>query len=70
MHRVQLSVFLGSIADTELDELMLEIEDLIDPDRDRVYLFTMSRRELKRTKLLGQAFDKKLVTNEIQSLFL
>ena len=70
LHRVQLSVFLGSLTDNEADELELEVADLIDPDHDRVYFFTMSQRELKRTVLLGQAFDKKLVTNEIQSLFI
>ena len=70
LHRVQLSVFLGSLNDTEADELELELADEIDEDVDRVYLFTMSKRELKRTVLLGQAFDKRLVTDDIQSLFL
>ena len=70
LHRVQLSAFLGTLNDTEADELELELTDEIDPDTDRVYLFTMSKRELKRTVLLGQAFDKRLATAEIQSLFI
>jgi CRISPR-associated protein Cas2 len=30
----------------------------------------MSKDELKNTALLGQAFDKKLITDEIKTLFL
>lgn len=70
LYRVQLSVFLGMLAPTEFDELRLEMEDHVDPDTDKVYLFTMSRRELKRTVLMGQAFDKKLVTDEVRALFI
>lgn len=70
LQRVQYSVFLGTVSDSETDALELDVADLIDPKRDRVYVFSMSKRELKRTVLLGQAFDKKLVTDEIQSLFL
>ena len=70
LYRVQLSVFLGSLSPTEFDELRLEIEDHVDQDQDKVYLFTMSKRELKRTVLLGQAFDRKLVTDEVRALFI
>jgi CRISPR-associated protein Cas2 len=70
LYRVQLSVFLGSLSATEFDELRLEIEDRVDVDKDKVYLFTMSKSELRRTVLLGQAFDKKLVTDEVRALFI
>jgi CRISPR-associated protein Cas2 len=70
LYRVQLSVFLGSLTPTEFDELRLEVEDHVNPEKDKVYLFTMSQRELKRTILLGQAFDKKLVTDEVRALFI
>ena len=70
LYRVQYSVFLGSLSPTEFDELRLEVEDHVDPERDKVYLFTMSKRELKSTVLLGQAFDKKLVTDEVRALFI
>jgi CRISPR-associated protein Cas2 len=70
LYRVQLSVFLGSLSATEFDELRLEIEDDINAEVDKVYLFTMSRRELQRTVLLGQAFDRKLVTDEVRALFI
>lgn len=70
LYRVQYSVFLGSLSASEFDELRLEVEDHIDPDRDKVYLFTMSQQALKSTILLGQAFDKKLVTDEVRALFI
>ena len=49
--------------------LQLQLEELIDETTDKVYIFPMSRGELQQTALLGQAFDKKLVTDEIRALF-
>ena len=68
--RVQYSVFLGTLNRNEKDSLELQIADLIDEERDKVYIFPMSRDELRDSVLLGQAFDKKLITNEVQALFL
>lgn len=70
LYRVQYSVFLGSIEANEKDTLQLQIEDLMNEHEDSVYIFPMSKDELKATILLGQAFDKKLITDEIRSLFL
>jgi len=69
LYRVQYSVFLGKINATERDELRLEIEGLIDTDSDKVYLFTLTKAELKQAILLGQAFDKKLVTDQVKAMF-
>ena len=69
LYRVQLSVFLGSLSKTEFDELRLEIEDWVDADVHKVYLFSMSKQELRQTVLLGQAFDQKLVTDAVRALF-
>ena len=69
LYRVQYSVFLGTMNATEKDALALEIEDLIDEKIDSVYIFPMSRDELNNTALIGQAFDKKFVTDEVRSLF-
>ncbi len=69
LYRVQKSVFLGSLENSEKDSLGLQIEDLIDEEVDSVYLFPMSKDELKDTVLMGQAFDKKLVTDEVRALF-
>lgn len=70
LYRVQWSVFLGEIGDNGKDELQLQIEELIDAAEDKVYIFPMSRQELRQTVLLGQAFDKKLVTDQVKALFL
>ncbi|MBC8155508.1 MAG: CRISPR-associated endonuclease Cas2 [Bacteroidetes bacterium] len=69
LYRVQFSCFLGSLTLNEKDTLQLKISDLINEETDRVYVFPMSRGELQQTALLGQAFDKKLVTDEIRALF-
>lgn len=70
LYRVQYSVFLGTLENNQKDALELQIETLIDPDKDSVYIFPMSKNELKATVLLGKAFDKKLVTDEVKALFL
>lgn len=69
LYRVQKSVFLGTIARNRLDELQLEIESLTDPDDDSVYIFPMCDEDFRKVRLLGQAFDKKLVTDEVRALF-
>ena len=70
LYRVQYSVFLGSLETSEKEELSIELEDMIDEDEDSVYIFPMSKNELKKTDLLGQAFDKNLVSDKINSMFL
>jgi CRISPR-associated protein Cas2 len=69
LYRVQKSVFLGSLEDNERDTLELWVSDLIDEETDSVYIFPMSKNELRQTALLGQAFDKKLVTDPVKPLF-
>lgn len=70
IQRVQYSVFLGDLNTNEIDELGLKIKSLIDEDTDRVYIFPMCKEDFSKVRLLGDAFDKKLVTNEIRELFL
>ncbi len=67
LYRVQYSVFLGTLEKNEKDELKLEIEELIDEEKDSVYIFPMSKNELRQTILMGQAFDKKMVTDKVQN---
>lgn len=69
LYRVQKSVFLGSMEDNEKDTLELEITELINDETDSVYIFPMSKNELRQTVLLGQAFDKKLITDEVKAMF-
>ena len=67
--RVQKSVFLGTLAENERDELVLLLESLIDPETDSVYVFPMCRPDFAKVALLGQAFDRRRVTDELRSLF-
>jgi CRISPR-associated protein Cas2 len=69
LYRVQLSCFLGMIDNSELDTLHLQIEAEIDESVDKVYIFPMSKGELRAAILLGQAFDRQLVTDEVRALF-
>ena len=69
LYRVQYSVFLGTLEENDKDTLQLQIEEEIDIDNDSVYIFPMNKSELQQCALLGQAFDKKLVTDKIKAMF-
>lgn len=69
LYRVQFSCFLGTLDAHEKDILELRLKDLINEEVDKVYIFPMSKAELKDTILLGQAFDKRMVTDEVLALF-
>jgi len=70
LYRVQKSVFLGTITPNRLDELSMQIEELIDEDTDSIYIFPLCQADFKKVQTMGQAFDKKLVTDEVKALFL
>jgi CRISPR-associated protein Cas2 len=70
LYRVQKSVFLGSIDKSSLDELVLQSERLIDTKTDSLYVFPMCKTDFQAVILKGQAFDKKMVNDEIKSLFI
>jgi len=69
LYRVQFSVFLGTLDAHQKDTLRLQIEDYLDEAVDSVYIFPMNKTELQQTELLGQAFDKDLVTDQVRALF-
>ncbi len=69
LYRVQYSCFLGTMDAHEKDTLELRIGAEINEDTDKVYIFPMSKVELKDTVLLGQAFDKALMTDKVRALF-
>jgi len=69
LYRVQYSVFLGNLDENERDSLQLQIEELMDKETDSVYIFPMNKTELQQCALLGQAFDKKLVSDKVKALF-
>ena len=70
LYRVQYSVFLGTLEENDKDTLQLQIEDQIDEETDSVYIFPMNKTELRQSALLGQAFDKDLINDEVREMFL
>ncbi len=70
LYRVQKSVFLGTLNNNQIDELRIICNDIINPDVDSVYIFPMCEDDFKKVKLLGQAFDKELVADEVKALLI
>ena len=48
----------------------MQTEDLIDLEEDRVYIFPMCDPDFKKAILQGQAFDQRLVQDEVRNLFI
>lgn len=69
LYRVQYSCFLGTLNSNEKDSLELQIEKVINEETDKIYIFRMNKEQLKGCTMMGQAFDEKLVTDEVKSLF-
>jgi len=69
LYRVQKSVFLGNISSNDIDELTVRCKDLINIKKDSIYIFPMCLDDFKKVKLLGQAFDKKFISDEIMTKF-
>jgi len=69
LYRVQKSVFLGELNANKRDSLALQCEELIDKDVDSVYIFPMDEQSFRQVKLIGQAFNKDLVSDEVITLF-
>lgn len=70
LYRVQKSVFLGSLNKNDKDELRIIMEDTIDKATDSVYIFPSDKDYLKETDLIGNGFDKELITDAITSKFI
>jgi len=70
LYRVQKSVFLGTVQSNRLDELAMQIQELIDKDKDSVYMFPMCEPDFRKVIVQGQGIDKALVHGDLQSLFL
>ncbi len=70
LYPVQKSVFVGNVDTHEIDELCLQCDGIIEHEQDSVYVFPMCKNDFRAVKLLGQAFDKKMVSDEVKRLFL
>ena len=69
LYRVQKSAFLGALNSNELESLSLECEEHIDLGTDSVYVFPLCDDCFNKIKLLGESFDKKLISNKIVTKF-
>ncbi len=67
--RVQKSIFLGKLDYNRFDELCGLVYEEIDEETDSVYLFPFCQEDYKKIQVLGQGFDKKMVNDEILSMF-
>jgi CRISPR-associated protein Cas2 len=64
LYRVQKSAFLGDLNKNELDAIALECEELIE-ESDSVFVFPLCDDCFKKIKLIGEGFDKDLVSDKI-----
>jgi CRISPR-associated protein Cas2 len=62
LYRVQKSAFLGDLNRNEADSLALECEEVI-KEADSVFVFPMCDECFKKIKLIGEGFDKELVSD-------
>ena len=69
LYRVQMSAFLGTLNRNQWDSLALECEDLIE-ETDSLYVFPMCDDCFKKIRLVGEGFDKDLVRDKIDVMFL
>jgi CRISPR-associated protein Cas2 len=65
LYRVQKSVFLGDLAANRVDEVVLFSQELLNPATDAVYIFPMCRDDFDKVRIIGQGFDRKLVSDEV-----
>lgn len=70
LYRVQNSVFLGNIENNQIDEMVIFCEDLINEETDSVYIFPMCQEDFQKVELIGQAFNKAMVNDELKSFFI
>jgi CRISPR-associated protein Cas2 len=68
LYRVQKSVFFGNVEKNRYDELVLFSNELIDPEKDSVYLFPMCNEDFNNVKIIGLGFDRELVAGKKSSL--
>ena len=66
---MQKSVFLGELNNNQIDEVAIISEELIDKETDSVYIFPLCQEDFRKVRVLGQGFDKELVTDEVKAKF-
>jgi len=62
--RAQFSVFIGTVNANRIDEIALFATDNLQPT-DRLYIIPLSRDQLTQSRMIGQAIDQALATDEV-----
>ena len=70
METVHQQVLAGQLSKNRLDNLLLALEDCMEPDKDRLYLLPVSQEHMKAAILMGQAIDPLRAGSQIKNLFL
>lgn len=70
LYRVQRSAFLGRLSRSQREDLVRVCRSIIDPAEDSVYIFPMCEEDFEKVRLLGRAFDKAMVRDEVKSLII
>lgn len=65
LQRVQKSVFLGEIPLNRVEEIIQFSRELLDLETDAVYVFPLCRDDFAKVRIIGQGFDKELVTDKV-----
>lgn len=65
LYRVQKSVFLGDLPGNRVEEILLFSRDLLEPDKDSLYVFPMCREDFAQVRILGQGFERDLVADDL-----
>ena len=68
LYRVQKSAFLGEVNNSRIDELSLKCKEIIE-ETDSVYIFPIRNEDFKNIRLIGNKFDKKLVSGKLNIKF-
>lgn len=69
LYRVQKSAFLGDINKNQKDELLLQCKEIVNRETDSLYVFPMCDEDFKKVRMIGKAFDRDLISDEVKALF-
>jgi CRISPR-associated protein Cas2 len=67
LYRVQKSVFAGDLENNRIEEIVLASRELLNAETDSVYVFTLSKEDFERVRVVGVDFDRKLVADEVRT---
>ncbi|URA11170.1 CRISPR-associated endonuclease Cas2 [Thermospira aquatica] len=79
LYRIQKSVFVGNINKNEIDEMAVFCERLIkealkneerDALSDKIYIFPVSQENFENVRMIGEEFDKDMVSDKIKALII